>query len=222
MDYLVFRFKNAGGLMACGEKVIAVESVQDGYRVSTTSGSESLTCRILINCAGLYADEISAIFGIHIPVHWAKGDYYSVLRSMPSKLLIYPVPSRNALGIHITPKLEGGIRIGPDIEYVQKKYPPYPCDEPSAFTVDETKKEVFIREIQDFLPGIRKEDLVPEMYGIRPKLQGPSDDFRDFLIRDEKESGFPGFINLIGIESPGLTSCIAIGRYVKNIVRDML
>ncbi|MCX8083061.1 MAG: FAD-dependent oxidoreductase, partial [bacterium] len=128
---------------------------------------------------------------------------------------VYPVPIKEGLGIHLTPRLDGILRAGPDVEYVKKIYPPYPVEEkPSFYKTDETKKESFYLQVKKYLKNLEIEDLVPESYGIRPKLQKKGDAFKDFIIKKE----YQGFINLIGIDSPGLTSCLAIAKYVKNLL----
>jgi L-2-hydroxyglutarate oxidase LhgO len=130
------------------------------------------------------------------------------------KRLIYPVPqpSSRGLGIHATLDLEGRMRLGPDARYVNE----------IDYRVDESQRGLFYSSVKAFLPFIESDDLEPEMAGIRPKLQGPGDDFRDFLIRHEKDRGLPGLINLIGIESPGLTGSPAIAKYVESMVKEIL
>jgi L-2-hydroxyglutarate oxidase LhgO len=129
------------------------------------------------------------------------------------KRLIYPVPERKVtgVGIHVTLDLENRMRLGPSVEYVDS----------IDYSVDGKHKEAFCNSARKMLPFIEYEDLEPEMAGIRPKLQGPGEDIRDFVIRDEGDKGLPGLINLIGIESPGLTSSPAIARYVKKIVESL-
>ena len=100
------------------------------------------------------------------------------------------------------------MRFGPDTEYVADL----------DYSVDSGRRESFFRSIRRYLPGIKKESLRPEMCGIRPKLQGPGEPYKDFVIKEERDLGYPGLINLIGIESPGLTSCIPIARYVSSLV----
>jgi L-2-hydroxyglutarate oxidase LhgO len=104
------------------------------------------------------------------------------------------------------------MRLGPDIEYVESL----------NYAVDNRHKQLFYDSVRKFLPFIEYDDLEPEMAGIRPKLQGPDEDIRDFVIRDEAERGLPGFINLIGIESPGLTASPAIAGYVLSLVQAQL
>ena len=107
--------------------------------------------------------------------------------------------------------MDGRVRLGPNTRY----------EDEVDYRVDDTDKVAFYESVKKFLPSIRLEYLKPEMAGVRPKLQGPEDDFRDFVITHEEDRGFPGLINLVGIESPGLTASIAIGRYVATMVRGM-
>jgi len=124
--------------------------------------------------------------------------------------LIYPVPKKNkeGLGIHATVDLGGRIRFGPDIEYVPN----------IDYTPDNSKKTSFHHSISCYLPCVEVDDLQADMCGIRPKLQGPGESYKDFIIQEESNKGYPGLINLIGIESPGLTACLPIADYVATIV----
>ena len=128
------------------------------------------------------------------------------------KRLVYPVPRKESLGIHVTPTLEGGIRLGPDARYIDE----------IDYSMDDSQKETFYSSVKRFLPPIELADLSPDFVGIRPKLQSPDEDFRDFVIAHEADKGLPGLINLIGIESPGLTACLAIAKRVECMVRDIL
>ena len=116
------------------------------------------------------------------------------------------------LGVHVTLDLEGRMRLGPNTEYVDG----------IDYTVDSRHKQTFYNSAKKMLHFIEYEDLEPEMAGIRPKLQGPGEDVKDFVIRDESDKSLPGFINLIGIESPGLTSSPAIAKYVAGMVENIL
>ena len=126
------------------------------------------------------------------------------------KGLVYPAPEPKStgLGIHVTPGLDGIVLLGPNARYVDR----------IDYSVDEQQKGAFHKSVARFLPMIAFEDLEPEMAGIRPTLQEPAGEFRDFIIQDERDKGLPRFINLVGIESPGLTSAPAIARYVERLV----
>ncbi|NSW95918.1 MAG: FAD-dependent oxidoreductase, partial [Bacteroidales bacterium] len=116
------------------------------------------------------------------------------------------------IGIHVTVDTGGGVKLGPDVNWLQSNSYDY--------RVDETKKEAFFVSAKKFLPFLEPEDISPDMAGIRPKIQKKGEPVRDFYIREESERGFPGFINLIGIESPGLTSSLAIANFVSSLIRS--
>ena len=224
MGFFAAMAKEGGAEVAFRKNVVGVEKLSDGYKITVKEGDNdkfSFATRILINCAGLQCDKIAELAGIDIAkagykLHYCKGEYFSVRggNSRLVKRLIYPVPETRVigLGVHITLDLEGRMRLGPNAEYV------YSID----YTVDGRHKDDFYNSAKKMLPFIEYQDLEPEMAGIRPKLQGPGEDVRDFVIRDETDKGLPGFINLIGIESPGLTSSPAIGRYVVDLVKGLL
>lgn len=184
------------------------------YDVEINAGQYRFLTRVLINSAGLYADRVAGLAGIDIDqndyrLKYCKGSYFSM--SPPVKLnhLVYPVPPENgeSLGTHATLDMNNRVKFGPDSRYVSE----------IEYSIDETQKIVFYQAVRNYLPGIRLEMLYPDMCGIRPKLQGPGDPVRDFIVKDEKNNGLPGMINLIGMESPGLTSCMAIARYVSSL-----
>ena len=223
MRYFLSKAQGAGAKIAYKSNVIGIEKLSDGYEVTVENGSGSFPFKteILINCAGLYSDRIAQLGGIDInkagyQLFYCKGEYFSVgnRKNRLIKRLIYPVPqpSGGGLGIHATLDLEGRMRLGPDARYVNE----------IDYRVDESQRGLFYSSVKAFLPFIESDDLEPEMAGIRPKLQGPGDDFRDFVIKHEQDRGLPGFINLIGIESPGLTSAPAIARYVESMVKELL
>ncbi|MCX7806926.1 MAG: FAD-dependent oxidoreductase, partial [Planctomycetota bacterium] len=128
--------------------------------------------------------------------------------------LVYPVPSRDlaGLGIHTVVDLGGGLKLGPDAKYVGTE----------DYTVDRALAKTFCESVRPFLPFIESEDLAPDMSGIRAKLSGPGEPPRDFHVAHEAAAGAPGFFNLAGIESPGLTASPAIARMVADMVGDFL
>jgi L-2-hydroxyglutarate oxidase LhgO len=123
-----------------------------------------------------------------------------------------PLPSLTGVGIHATLDMEGKMLLGPSAEYVDS----------IDYAIDDRNRRMFYDGVKSFLPIIEYDDLAPEMAGVRPKLQGPKDDIRDFVIRQESDRGLPGFINLIGIESPGLTASPAIAQYVSGMLDGVL
>jgi L-2-hydroxyglutarate oxidase LhgO len=204
-----------------------LEINDDAYHVQT---------RTLINSAGLHADRIAGLAGIDINeagyrLKFCKGNYFSASPSPRINHLVYPVPAKHneSLGIHATLSLDGRVRFGPDSHYLDaaeissrslrgaQQRGNFPS-EPFDYTVDEDHKASFHEAITRYLPRITMNQLHPDMSGIRPKLQGPGEPYRDFVIREESNRGFPGLINLIGIESPGITSCLAIQNKVRNIL----
>ncbi|MDO8720627.1 MAG: NAD(P)/FAD-dependent oxidoreductase [Syntrophales bacterium] len=215
MRSLCLGAENNGTIAAFHSEVTAVQFDGNLYDVEINKGEYRFRTKVLINSAGLYADRIAALSGIDIDrsdcrLKYCKGNYFSLSPSPRLRHLIYPVPPKDneSLGIHATVDLGGRVRFGPDSQYVNDL----------EYSVDESGKVFFYQSLRKYLPGIMLESLQPEMSGIRPKLQGPGDPYRDFVIKDEKELGFPGLINLIGIESPGLTACIAIARHVSSLV----
>jgi len=204
-----------------GTEVVGIERIGANYRVEIRDreGISAVISQVVINAAGLNSDRIAQLAGIDIAkagykLHYCKGEYFSLsskYRNVVNRL-IYPTPEQAGHGIHVTPRLDGGVRLGPNARYVEEV----------DYRVDETQREAFYNSVQRFLPHIELEDLDPEFAGIRPKLQGPGEAFRDFVIAHEEKTGFPGLINLIGIESPGLTASPAIARYVGRIVKELL
>jgi len=213
--------REQGAGFAFETEVVGLERTYGGYqvRISDREGTSSFPSAVVINSAGLGSDRVAAMAGID-PVragyrlHYCKGEYFSLDSSggPPVSRLIYPLPELAGKGIHATPAMDGRVRLGPNTVYVDE----------IDYRVDEMHRQAFYDSVRKFLPRLRLEDLQPEMAGIRPKLQGPEDGFRDFVIAHEETRGLPGLINLVGIESPGLTACIAIGRYVAGMVRGIL
>jgi len=213
MDFLYEKFIENGGICGFDEKVINIEKKNGLFLVETTKGK--YYSEIVINSAGLYSDELSKKLGFNYEIFWAKGDYFIISKKFNIPLLIYPVPTNEGLGIHLTPREDGTLKVGPDVEYVEKIYPAYSLDnELSKYKVDDNKREIFYKSVKKYLPEIEISDFFPESYGIRPKLQKKGYTFKDFIIKQE----IPGFINLIGIDSPGLTSCLSIARYVESLI----
>ncbi len=208
-----------GAMMVYDNEVTNVQKQANGYRINVRKGNEafSFTSHIVINSAGLQSDVIARLAGIYdasYNLHYWKGEYFSVGNGKHKFIsrLIYPVPMPHqvSLGIHATLNLQGRMRLGPNAIYLPGKHIDY--------TVDVTHASDFFRSAKRFLPFLEQNDLQPEQAGIRPKLQKPGKPFCDFIIRNESDKGFPNFINLIGIESPGLTSCMAIAKFVRRIL----
>jgi L-2-hydroxyglutarate oxidase LhgO len=189
------------------------------YDVEINGGEYRFRTEILVNSAGLHADGIAALAGIDVEkegyrLKYCKGNYFFASPSPLLRHLVYPVPQRQneGLGIHATLDLGGRVKFGPDTEYVDDL----------DYRVNEARKESFFRSVVTYLPAVTVDSLHADTCGIRPKLQGPGEPYRDFVIMEEGDRGFPGLINLIGIESPGLTACIPIARHVASLVERCL
>ncbi len=179
----------------------------------------TITTNVLINAAGLDSDLIAEMAGIDIDghryrLHYCRGHYFRI-KSIKKNLvnhLIYPVPQKNVsgLGIHVTVELNGELKLGPDTQYLDERIQDY--------SVPEELQDKFFRAASSYLSGLDYNDIYPDQSGIRPKLQGKGDSFRDFVISEESDKDLPGLINLIGIESPGLTCCLEIAKMVKDMI----
>ena len=196
-----------------------IEKAADGYRLTVEeAGTKStITSEIVINAAGLGSDRVAALAGMDVDKEGyrlvlAKGSYFSVPASKAQLLhrLVYPLPTRTSLGIHALLDLSGRLKFGPDVEYLANRTFDY--------SVAESKRTSFGQAIRRYFPGISDEELMPEMSGVRPKLQREGEPVKDFLIKHESEKGLEGFVNLIGIESPGLTASPAIAKYVEGLL----
>lgn len=205
---------------AYGHTLLAAERTGDGYALQfrdAAGASSTIRAPRVINSAGLDADLVAALPGLDVDgagyrLRYAKGSYFRLQRPNLVQRLIYPVPFRHltGLGVHVTLELDGGIRLGPDVEYVDGRSVDY--------AVDSNKRDAFFQAAAAYLRGIRPEHLVPDQAGIRPKLQAPGDPIRDFVIAEESARGLPGWVNLIGIESPGLTCSLEIAERVAGLV----
>ena len=197
-------------------EVTAIEQNENGFKVICTNGIE-LNTKILINSAGLYSDKICRMVGINeYKIYPCRGEYYVLDKRLDGtlKTLIYPVPGHDSsgLGIHLTNTVDGNILIGPSNEYIET---PDNCDS----TADVL--EMLRREGRDLLPDLSMADFIRSFSGLRPKQTSPEEGgFKDFVIENRKE--IKGFINLLGIESPGLTSAPAIANMVCDFVGENL
>jgi L-2-hydroxyglutarate oxidase LhgO len=179
---------------------------------------EEISTQVIINAAGMYADRVAAMLGIDISengyrVHWVKGEYFDVNPRHAGKMehLIYPTPTPVSLGIHVRLRLDGSFALGPNAIYVDK----------ISYDVNPDHLDEFFSSCREYLPFLEKSDLNPGIAGIRAKLQAKGETVKDFVIRDEADKGLPGFINLLGIDSPALTACPAIAEMVASIYQDL-
>ena len=218
MFNLLHDAKENGADVAYKVEIKEIIKLDDGYEITavdTDLNKISFSTKILINSSGLFANEISEMAGIIEPeykIEYWKGEYFSVLNGKEKFIskLIYPLPENNniGLGIHTTTDTYGRLKLGPNSFYLK--------DHILDYSVDENKKIEFYQSIKDFLPFIEFHDLQPDYSGIRPKLETAKIGERDFIIKNESDRGYNNFINLIGIESPGLTACMAIGQHISH------
>ena len=199
----------SGGSVVCSSEVTDLQVGEQG--VSFQSGGELFVCKTLVNSAGLHAQDlvsrIKAFPQQKIPKsYFAKAHYFSYPGKSPFKHLVYPLPDGGGLGIHATNDLSGAVRFGPDITWIDS----------IDYSFDERRKLAFVEAIKTYFPDLDEERLAPAYTGIRPKLGGPGAQFTDFNIQFEADHGVPGLVNLYGIESPGLTACLAIGDFIKH------
>lgn len=187
----------------------------DGHVVLAVGGADpmELAARTVINCAGLGAQPLSrTIKGIKpgsVPAqHYAKGNYFYLSGRPPFTRMIYPLPGIASLGLHFTQDLSGQGRFGPDLQWVDTL----------DYHVDESRMELFYGEIRKYWPDLPDGALRPGYSGIRPKIQGPGESSVDFMIQTPEATGVNSFIALYGIESPGLTSSLAIADFVAERV----
>jgi L-2-hydroxyglutarate oxidase LhgO len=205
-------------VLATGADVMAMDPVSSGYRIhlGRRDGSpETLDARAVVNAAGLDAPRIFRLAGgdpkaCGYRLHPCKGDYFALAPGAPLHFshLVYPVPAGPGLGIHAPFDLAGRIRFGPDAKYVERP----------RYDVDAGKAEQFAAAVRRYVPSLESAWLSPDYAGVRPKLSGPGEEFRDFVVREESDRGLPGFVNLIGIESPGLTAAPAIAERVVELL----
>jgi L-2-hydroxyglutarate oxidase LhgO len=213
-----------GAMLAFGAPVLRGEVIDRGIAVEVGGAAPmTLVCRTLVNAAGLGAWRVArglAGFPAHAvpPRHLAKGNYYALAGRAPFRRLIYPVPEDGGLGVHLTLDLGGQARFGPDVEWLdvegQGREGQGGPDAPLDYGVDPARAAPFYAAIRRYWPGLRDGALMPAYSGIRPKLSGPGMPAADFLVQGPEAHGIPGLVNLFGIESPGLTSCLALAETV--------
>jgi L-2-hydroxyglutarate oxidase LhgO len=210
-----------GAQIALRTRVVEIDPIAGGFRVTAVGDdgeASAVTCAVVVNATGLCGDALAELVGIDVDergyrLHPCKGDYFSLAPGAPLRVtrLVYPVHTAAGLGVHATLDLGGRIRFGPDATYVDSVH----------YRVEAEKAGSFAEAVRRYLPGIQTEWLSPDYAGVRPKLAGPDEGFRDFVIAEESEAGLPGFVNLIGIESPGLTAAGAIAERVVELLRGL-
>ncbi|MBX9959006.1 MAG: NAD(P)/FAD-dependent oxidoreductase [Burkholderiaceae bacterium] len=207
--------EHAGGMLAFNSPLASACVTAQGIELCARDGTQ-LRARTVVNAAGVHAPTLARHFeGLdpaHIPgEYYAKGNYFTLAGRSPFNRLIYPVPEAAGLGVHLTIDLGGQAKFGPDVQWVET---------PDDLVVDPARGLAFYAEVRKYWPGLPEGALQPGYAGIRPKISGPGEAARDFLIQGPAEHGVPGLVNLFGIESPGLTSSLAIGEHVADLLSD--
>ena len=215
MTHLYNTARNRGVTFAFNSELDRLSREKDHFVAGVKEGRYCFQSRVVINAAGFQSDRVAALAGIDVDntgyrIHPCKGSYFCYQKPSPVKMLVYPVPHEElaGLGVHATLDMGMRLRFGPDVEYVDG----------IDYRVEEEKKDLFFAGASKIIPGLERDALSPDMAGIRPKLQGPGEKTRDFVIREESDRGLPGLVNLIGIESPGLTASLAIAKKVAELV----
>ena len=221
-----------GGAVALQSKVVSVR-VHGGapavVQVDSPSGGCELAAGIVVNAAGLHACSVARlIHGTHgtrglAPQHipherFAKGSYFTLASRSPFTRLVYPAPDGAWLGVHLTLDLAGQARFGPDLEWLADGTDPEAID----YRVDPQRAPAFEQAIRRYWPGLRSGALQPAYSGVRPKIHAPGEPAPDFRIDGPAVHGVPGLVNLFGIESPGLTSALAIGEHVAGLLGSVI
>ena len=201
--------ENADGMVVLNAPVAYAECTHSAINLVAADGT-CLQAKTVVNAAGLQAPALARCFkGLdprHVPRAWfAKGSYFTLSGRAPFNHLIYPVPEAAGLGVHLTLDLGGQARFGPDVQWVSSS---------DDLAVDPARGHAFYAEVRKYWPALQDGALIPGYAGIRPKIHGPDEPAGDFSIQGPADHGVPGLVNLFGIESPGLTSALAIGEYV--------
>ncbi|MEQ6434156.1 NAD(P)/FAD-dependent oxidoreductase [Comamonas sp. w2-DMI] len=205
--------ENAGGMVVLHAALQAARILSDGILLTMVDGMQ-LHAATVVNAAGLNAPALARRFeGFsqqHVPeAFFAKGNYFTLTGRAPFRHLVYPVPEAAGLGVHLTLDLGGQAKFGPDVQWV---------DNARDLQVDGRRADAFYAEIRRYWPALKDGSLVSGYAGIRPKISGPGAPAADFWIQGPGQHGVPGVVQLFGIESPGLTSSLAIGEYVAAML----
>ncbi len=209
--------ERAGGMVALESRLLSIEPTAGGHvlRVASPEGEMELAAGIVVNAAGLWAPAVAAATaGLAAvwqpPAHYSKGCYFALAGRAPFGRLVYPLPQDAWLGVHLTLDLGGQARFGPDAQWLDDVPDPAGID----YRVDPARAEVFYADVRRYWPALPDGALQPAYSGVRPKIHGPGEPAPDFRIDGPAQHGLAGLVNLLGIESPGLTSSLALAEEV--------
>ncbi len=199
-------------------KVMGIQKNSDSYNIEIENyfgEIENLNCDWVINASGLDSDIVGNFIGLNVPrLKFLKGSYFKLSPKWRDKFqhLIYPLPDKEhgSLGIHLTIDADQMARLGPNADWIE--------DRNEDYSVDQSLAKIFFDEGSKYIKKLELNDITPDYAGIRPKISLNENSMPDFYIEHEDKRGFPGFINLIGIESPGLTACLSIGESISDLV----
>ena len=220
-------FEDAGGMIAYHSPLISAKPIGQGAEggfeldIGGPDGMK-LQTKLLINCAGMSAPAVAQkIEGIEkgqIPkAYFAKGNYFSLSGRSPFSHLIYPIPEAGGLGVHLTLDMAGQAKFGPDVEWLDIEN-----EEQIDYTVDAKRGEGFYAAVRKYWPDLKDNALQPDYSGVRAKIVPPNTPAGDFCFNSPQDHGLQGLYNLYGFESPGLTSSIAIARYLEEKIKSSL
>jgi L-2-hydroxyglutarate oxidase LhgO len=208
IDSHAFMLSLQGDLERAGGTIAFETEVRDlrlGNRIVVDTDSLAVDCNWLINCAGLWAPDLARRLDLRAPAaFYARGHYYAYSGVSPFSRLVYPIAEPGGLGVHVTMDLAGQIKFGPDVVWLDD----------IDYRFDEGVKDAFVAAIRRYYPALDVDRLHPSYTGIRPKITGPGQPAEDFRIDGPRRHGVAGLINLLGIESPGLTASLAIADMV--------
>ena len=220
-------FENAGGMIAYHSPLLSAKPIgqgaQGGFELSIGGpDGMKLQTKLLINCAGMnapaIAQKIEGLSKDQIPkAYFAKGNYFSLSGKSPFTHLIYPIPEAGGLGVHLTLDMAGQAKFGPDVEWLDIEN-----EEQIDYTVNPKRSEGFYEAVRRYWPELKDNSLQPDYSGVRAKIVAPNTPAGDFCFNAPQDHGLQGLYNLYGFESPGLTSSIAIARYLEGKIKSSL
>jgi len=210
---LLAEVESLGGILICNSRVTKIKLESKGLQIGINGEAPLLRARTVVNSGGLHAADIaSSVEGFPaqtIPtIRFAKGNYFGLRGLCLFRHLVYPIPARTGLGIHLTMDLSGRARFGPDVQWIDNL----------NYDVDPSKAAQFLTAIREYWPTLPEGALLPAYAGIRPRIGNAGQPFSDFRIDGPKTHGISGLVNLFGIDSPGLTASLAIADYVANLI----